>query len=58
VKKLAPGCYEDESGALHIDCAEFLAASGWPDTPENRERIVQFCRDYCRDQNLQCVEAE
>ena len=44
MKRLMLGVYDDERGGLHIDMAEFLAANGYPDTPENRDTFLAAVR--------------
>jgi ribosomal protein S27AE len=44
--RLAPGVYDDGRGGLHLDIAELLAASGYADTPENRETLIAAAREY------------
>ena len=56
MKKLAPGIYEGEDGALHIYAPEFLKAKGYPDTPENRQRIVDVAKEFYTKQGIQVEE--
>ena len=44
MKRLMPGVYDDEHGGLHLDIAEFLAANGYADTPENRKTLIDAAR--------------
>ena len=41
---LAPGVYDDERGGLHLVLSEWLAASGYADTPENQAMLTKAVR--------------
>jgi hypothetical protein len=56
MKKLAPGCYELDDGTLHICAPEFLKAHGWPDSPENRQRIVDVAKQFYASQGIEVTE--
>jgi hypothetical protein len=44
-RRVGPGLYEDEDGALHLSVPDFLRAHGIPDTPENRQTILDAARE-------------
>jgi len=52
MKRLAPGVYDDEQGGMHLDIAELLDASGYTDTPQNRETVLEAARDMARELGL------
>jgi hypothetical protein len=45
VTRLGPGVYDDGDGGLHLALGELLEANGYPDTPANREALVEAARD-------------
>jgi hypothetical protein len=45
MRRIAPGVYDDEHGGMHIDLPELLAASGYADTPENRDTLTRAAQD-------------
>lgn len=46
MRRIAPGVYADDAGAMHLVIPELLEAEGWPATPENVHRMECTARDY------------
>jgi hypothetical protein len=44
VKRIAPGVYDDDDGAMHVVLPELLVAHGYADTPENRAMLIDAAR--------------
>lgn len=42
--QIAPGCYVDEEGTLHLDALEVCEAAGVDPTDENQERLAEVAR--------------
>lgn len=47
--RIAPGLYDDGAGGMHIDVPELLRASGFADTPYNRELLTRVAADMARE---------
>lgn len=52
LKKVAPGMYEDEDGAVHIDAPELLEYYGIEPTPENIETLAQASAEIARERGI------
>jgi hypothetical protein len=40
LRRIAPGVYDDADGGMHLVLGEMLTANGYPDTPENRQQLI------------------
>ena len=45
MKRLAPGVYDDERGAMHLVVPELLLGNGYADTPANRQTLIDTMRE-------------
>jgi hypothetical protein len=51
LERIAPGVYSDGRGTMHLAVPELLTAHGWPDTPENRDMVIDVARDLIASVN-------
>jgi hypothetical protein len=47
-KRIAPGVWEDQNGAMHISIPELLKFFNIADTPENRDQMVRVAHEVIR----------
>jgi hypothetical protein len=55
---LAAGVYADDTGALHLVVEDMLAASGYPDTPENRATLIDAARAVFGGEGIPVYEVD
>lgn len=52
MKRLEPGVYVDDEGALHLVLPEMLDAAGYADTPENRATLIDVAQAMFAEQGI------
>ena len=55
---LAPGIYANDEGEVHIDLTMVLRSLGLPDTPEQRQSVLQGVRDAAHLLQVPITEEE
>jgi hypothetical protein len=45
-RRIAPGLWVDDLGALHLAVPELLVRFGWEDTPANRALVVEQAKAF------------
>jgi hypothetical protein len=46
-KRLEPGLYFDDDGALHLDVVTFLENNGYAANEANQEMLIRTFKEYC-----------
>jgi hypothetical protein len=45
MQRIAPGCYVDREGALHLDAREMCEAAGYPANAHNMDMLEKAARE-------------